>query len=391
MKRIFFDLLLLFVSYFVDAQTFIQAYQDRANQVTQTNINTYLNEFVSYGVKTTGSTNNVNAFNWLKTKYQSFGYTTSQIVEDPFTYGANGSKNLVVTKTGTLYPNTFVIVCGHFDTINGVGAGDNGSGTAVMLETARILKDIPTEYSVKFIHFSGEEQGLLGSQHYVNNVVNATTPKMDIKVVFNLDQVGGISGQTHNTIYCDIDQSAPNFNNAASQAMAQQLATCTTLYSPLQTQYYLAYASDYIPFENNGEVITGFYEYQGQNNPNTHSSTDTINNLDPVYVMNVAKAAVGATQHFAIATSQNMSVENIENKNDQFQIIPNPAKDFIELNLLNGKTKNFQFEIFDASGRLIMSVENETKINISDLENGVYTGTLLQNGDKLSKKILVKK
>ena len=45
------------------------------------------------------------------------------------------------------------------------------------MEIARILKDVPTEYSIKFIHFTGEEQGLLGSKNFVTNVVNSTTPK----------------------------------------------------------------------------------------------------------------------------------------------------------------------------------------------------------------------
>ena len=51
------------------------------------------------------------------------------------------------------------------------------------MEVARILKDVPTEYSIKFIHFTGEEQGLLGSKNYVTNVVNTTNPKMKIKLV----------------------------------------------------------------------------------------------------------------------------------------------------------------------------------------------------------------
>jgi aminopeptidase YwaD len=51
-----------------------------------------------------------------------------------------------------------VIICGHYDTIT-VRVSDNGSGTSIILEAARILKDVPTEYSIKFIHFSGEEQG----------------------------------------------------------------------------------------------------------------------------------------------------------------------------------------------------------------------------------------
>ncbi len=68
------------------------------------------------------------------------------------------------------------------------------------------MKDIPTEYSIKFIHFSGEEQGLRGSTHYANTVAyQGTNRVLDIKLVFNLDQVGGKVGNNNNTIYCDED------------------------------------------------------------------------------------------------------------------------------------------------------------------------------------------
>src|ERR1700750_433200 len=142
------------------AQTLIQTYKNRADLVSQTNITNNLQEFSNLGIKTTGSVNNANTLTWIKNKYTSFGYSASQIVENPFTFGSTSSKNLVITKTGTLYPDKYVIICGHYDTITGPGTSDNGSGTSVILEVARILKDVPTEYSIKFIHFSGEEQGL---------------------------------------------------------------------------------------------------------------------------------------------------------------------------------------------------------------------------------------
>ncbi|WP_449398171.1 hypothetical protein [Chryseobacterium wanjuense] len=119
MKKITTLLLLSLATYSFKAQSFIQAYQNRANMVSQTNITTMLQEFESMGVKTTGSAANTTALNWLKAKYQSYGYSAGQIVEDPFTFGSNiNSKNLIVTKTGTVYPNTYVIICGHYDTVN---------------------------------------------------------------------------------------------------------------------------------------------------------------------------------------------------------------------------------------------------------------------------------
>lgn len=389
MKKALLSIITLF-SVFWSAQTFTQAYQDRANQITQSNINTYLTEFASYGVKKTGSVANANALAWLKNKYASFGYTASQIVEDPWTGGGYTSKNLVVTKTGTLYPTKFVIVCGHFDTIAGPGVNDNGSGTSIILEIARILKDVPTDYSIKFINFSGEEQGLYGSQHYVQNVVNATSPKMDIKVVFNIDEVGGVAGMVNDTVFCDRDQSSPSSNNSASQAITQQLANCVGLYSPLFTEFDPAYASDYVPFQQNGEIITGFYEHNISNYP--HTANDTYVNMDPVYVFNVGKAALGAVQHFAGASTITLAVDcPPERMLESLKISPNPANNFVQIEMVNLNRKDFSFTISDLSGRTILAIKNENRIDVSKLENGVYLGTMSVEDQKVTKKIIIKK
>lgn len=355
--------------------------------VSQSNVTTTLQEFGNLGIKTTGSAANANALNWLKNKYNSFGYNASQIVEDPFTVGSLSSKNLVITKTGTVYPNTYVIICGHFDSINGPGVNDNGSGTSVILEAARILKDIPTEYSIKFIHFSGEEQGLYGSYHYADNVAFSNgVRQMDIKVVFNLDQVGGKIGNNNNTIKCERDQGGQSSNNAASSAMTQQLATCTTLYSPLQTNFSPAYSSDYVPFEQNGDIITGFYENMASNVE--HSNLDTFANVDPTYVYNVGKAAVGALQHFAVAT-QTLGVAENKNDNDEFvKIYPNPAKDVLNIKI-SDKNKDFQFELIDTLGHVLLKEENKTQISVSQFPKGVYFGNFKINNKIITKKIII--
>lgn len=382
----------LYISIFSSAQTFIQAYQNRVEQITQTNINTYLTEFAGFGVKTTGSINNNNTFNWLKNKYLGFGYTSTQISENAFTYNGNTTKNLILTKTGTKYPNTYVIVCGHYDTIAGPGVNDNGSGTSIILEMARILKDIPTEYSIKFINFTGEEQGLRGSQNYVNTVVNSTNPKMDIKVVFNIDQVGGVAGEVNNTITCERDtNNTPSTNNAASNAVTQELMNYVALYSPLQTNLSYAYGSDYMPFQSNGEIITGFYEYNESATP--HSANDTYANMDPVFVYNVTKAALGAVQHFAVAETSGLSTNDCppEKMLQSLRIYPNPASDFIHIEMLNTNLKDYTFSVTDLSGKLLIKSENSKKVDISKLSPGVYLGTMTVDDQKLTKKIVIKK
>ncbi|GEJ47437.1 M28 family peptidase [Chryseobacterium sp. ON_d1] len=377
----------------VDAQNFIQAYKNRADMVTQTNINTNLQEFAAFGIKKTGTVANNNALNWLKNKYLSYGYAASDLSEDAFTYGGNTSKNLIITKTGTVYPNKYVIICGHYDTIVGPGVSDNGSGTSIILEAARILKDVPTEYSIKFIHFSGEEQGLVGSNHYVNNIAyQGGNQVLDIKLVLNIDQVGGLIGNNNNTITCERDTGGVSSNNAASDIATQELMTCTGLYSPLQTNLSYAYSSDYMPFEAKGYTITGFYEYL--RSENEHTVNDTFANLDPVYVFNVGKAAVGALQHFAVATTTNNLLSanetSVQKSGEGIRIYPNPAKDLVTLEF-EQKVKQFKVEVNDMAGNTVLNLENQEKINTSGLKNGVYTFTIKTDKGNTTKKIIINK
>ncbi|WP_027385358.1 M28 family peptidase [Chryseobacterium gregarium] len=391
MKKITTLLLISLAAYNLHAQTLIQAYKNRADQVSQTNVTTLLQEFQTLGIKTTGSPANTNTLDWLKAKYQSYGYTVNQIAEDPFTFGNNiNSKNLIITKTGTTYPNIYVIICGHYDTIFGPGVSDNGSGTSVILEAARILKDIPTEYSIKFIHFSGEEQGLQGSGHYADNVAfQNNVRQLNIKLVFNLDQIGGQIGNNNNAIKCESDQDGLPGNNAQSMAFTQQLANCTALYSPLQTVMSNTYSSDYVPFEQNGDIITGFYE--NVRSFNEHTVNDTFANVDPAYVFNVGKASVGALQHFAVATSVLATNEAPVNALELVKVYPNPAKDVLTIEV-PGSIKKFNAEIADLSGRLVIAgKENETKINVSGLTSGAYLCTVRANGTTAVRKIIIGK
>ena len=384
MKNLVFSI--LFLGFFANSQTFRQDYANVSNLVSETNIIANLLEFEALGVKTTGSPANNNAYTWLKNKYLSFGYSESQITKDDFTYNSRATSNIIVTKTGTKYPNTFIIICGHYDTITGPGTNDNGSGVSVILEVARLLQDIPTEYSIKFINFSGEEQGLLGSQHYVNNVVNATSPKMNIRLVLNIDEVGGIKGQTNDTITCERDTSAPSSNNTASNTFTQQLMTCVTLYSPLKTNLSYAYSSDYMPFQANGEVITGLFEYN--ETPHAHTLNDKYINLDPVYIYNIAKATTGAVQHFAIA-SPILSTYSPKELVTSFRFYPNPAKDFLQLEFLNSRSQKFSFTITNIDGKILSKTENQTRIDISSLSKGLYFGTFKVEDQVTTKKIIV--
>lgn len=390
MKNLLFSIFVLLTISNGFSQVYIPAYGNVVNQCSQANITSKLTYFESLGVKRRGTTSLQNTLNWLKTEYLSYGYTASQLYEDSFVNGAFTCKNLVVTKIGTVHPNTFVIVCGHYDSIVGTGTNDNGSGVVSILEVARLLRNVPTEYSIRFINFSGEEDGLVGSQDYVDTIVNSTTPKMDIKLVFNLDEVGGVAGLTNDTITCERDTGSPTSNNAVSNVVTNELITCVGLYSPLNTFLSYAYASDYMTFENNNEVITGFFEKN--ETTHRHTSTDLLVNMDPTYVFNVAKAAIGATMHFAVAST---TLENQTNTADfQVRFFPNPVKDVLTISLGSLHDNNYTFSLIDIQGKTVFSKTVEEaklleEINVSEFSTGIYLGVLETSSQRITKKIVI--
>jgi len=80
--------------------------------------------------------------------------------------------NVIADIKGTEKPDEMVIISGHFDSWNGPGsegANDNGTGASVAMEAARILTAVHAKpkRTIRFILWSGEEQGLLGSRDYV--------------------------------------------------------------------------------------------------------------------------------------------------------------------------------------------------------------------------------
>lgn len=389
-----FSFILLLSTTIGYSQEYIPYYASVAEQCSQTNITNNLTAYEGLGLKRRGTTSLTNTFNWLKNKYLGFGYTASQIQEDSYTYTGSTAvcKNLIVTKVGTVYPNTYVIVCGHYDSIGGTGTNDNGSGLVSILETARLLKDIPTEYSIKFINFSGEEDGLYGSKHYVSAIVNGTSPKMDIRLVINLDEVGGVAGMENNTITCERDQSnTPSTNNAQSALMTDQLIACVGLYSPLNTELSYAYASDYMSFQSNNEIITGLFETN--ETTHKHTNTDLLIYMDPVYNYNVAKATIGATMHFAVAATSALGNTDFADAN-QVRFFPSPATDTLNISLGSLTETKYTFSLIDVQGKVILSkqVDNANLIETVSLQGvskGMYLAVLQTETKKITKKIIV--
>lgn len=93
-------------------------------------------------------------------------------MQQSFVKGPRPLYNVVADIPGTEKPDEIVIVSGHLDSWDGPGSTgtcDNGTGTMVALEAARILMKTGAKpkRTIRFIMWTGEEQGLFGSRRYV--------------------------------------------------------------------------------------------------------------------------------------------------------------------------------------------------------------------------------
>ncbi len=267
--------------------------------VDSARINSSLRRLESFRSRHITSDSLAAARNWVVARFQEFGYT--DVVQHSFTYSGRSLQNIVVTKTGTRYPNKIVLLISHYDATSELpstlapGVNDNGTGVALTLEIARILSSKQLDYTIRFVCFSAEEQGLVGSANYVSTVV--VPQNHDIKLVINVDEIGGDRGNSNTMVKVERDEdNSPSGNNAASAAMTDTLAALTRTYSTLTTTITNAYGSDYMSFEDRGYVITGFYE--GIETPHYHKSTDTFANLDAPYVLQITKAALAGVAYF---------------------------------------------------------------------------------------------
>lgn len=205
--------------------------------------------------------------------------------------------------------------------------------------------------------------------------------------MFNIDEVGGVSGMTNDTIVCEQDTSSPTSNNAASAAFTQELANSIGLYSTLNTEISNAYGSDYVPFENNGEVITGLYEKN--ESPYAHTSNDVLANMDVDYLFQVTKGSLGAALHFAVGT-ETLSVDNPNDLDNSIAIFPNPSSGII--NIKNTSTKNFELTIINILGKEVYktTIDSTTEsVDLTSLHKGVYMAVFKNGNTTINKKIVL--
>jgi Zn-dependent M28 family amino/carboxypeptidase len=109
--------------------------------------------------------------------------------------------NVFATLKGTTDPNRIYVVSGHYDSMCGdpsdgkcdaPGANDDASGTAAVIELARVMSKRKFDATIIFMAVAGEEQGLLGARYFAEQ---AAEKKWNIEAMFTNDIVGGVTTQ----------------------------------------------------------------------------------------------------------------------------------------------------------------------------------------------------
>jgi hypothetical protein len=188
-------------------------------QVSAQRIEANIEKLVSFGTRSTISAQDPASIaegrgigaarEWIKSEFERYSKDCGGCLEvktDTFTQEpaeripkATEIINVYAVLKGTDAANAkrIVLVTGHYDSRNSdtfnvtddaPGANDDGSGTAVSLECARVLSKMKFPTTIIFLTVAGEEQGLNGSHHFAKM---AKDQGWDLDVVLNNDIVGG--------------------------------------------------------------------------------------------------------------------------------------------------------------------------------------------------------
>jgi hypothetical protein len=245
--------------------------------------------------------------------------------------------NVVAVLPGKLMPETEILVTGHYDSLNlgprqttqpgpdgsvasatasmtpeefernanlpAPGACDDGSGTAAVLELARVMSQYEFDKTVVFIAYAGEEQGLVGS---TLEAAKAKKENEGIEAVLNNDIIGteiSGNGRIDNGsvgVYSDEIMDSP------SQQLARLVREMGERYVPsmkvhvMFLQDRLGRGGDHTPFQLEGFAAVRI-STPNENYTNQHTATDTLENMSVAYTTRVAQINSAVAASLALA------------------------------------------------------------------------------------------
>jgi Zn-dependent M28 family amino/carboxypeptidase len=197
-------------------------------------------------------------------------FQQTQVIETRIT------KN-VFTETIEGDPTNIIMLGAHLDSVQaGPGINDDGSGTTLILEVKTALEKFKTKNKVRFAWWGAEENGLLGSKYYTQNL-NSTAAN-NILAYLNFDMVSkGYFG------VFDGDGSTHNLTGPAGSDVIEKIFLDDYASKGINTTAArFTGGSDYQSFINIGKPVGGLHTGTGvEQDPCYHQACDTIDNPNP--------------------------------------------------------------------------------------------------------------
>ncbi|MBC7262089.1 MAG: Zn-dependent exopeptidase M28 [Chloroflexi bacterium] len=239
------------------------------------------------------------AAQYLYRNYKALGL---RVTYEPFLHNSTVMTNVVAELPGLGPASDHIyILCAHYDSTSNdpyriaPGADDNASGSAAVLEAARVLSRYSFSHTLRFIHFAGEEQGLLGSAYYAAQA----TQRGDVIVgVINLDMIAYESVPPNDHIV-EIHAGTNPASIALADVFINQITKYGLLLHPEKITNGATGRSDHASFWNHGyPAILGIEDFQDFN-PYYHSTNDTLSRLQTQLMVEFTKACVATLAELA--------------------------------------------------------------------------------------------
>jgi hypothetical protein len=363
--------------------------------VSQTYLQSNTQSLQDYQTRYSSTDSYDTACDWVQTKFEEYGLAATQ---QTFTLGSYNCQNVIAELPGTVDSTVIWIICGHLDSTSpsqytfAPGADDNASGSSAVVEAARILSGYDFNYTIRFICFGGEEQGLYGSSYYASQAASASE---NIVGVVNLDMIYyGPSG--YEVLWVPY--------NTGSTGLALALEAISDTYVPALTVN-VEYSpgttySDHSSFWNEGYAAVLGIEQEVFSNPYYHQTSDILSNYLIYFPFgtNCAKAAIATVAYLAepISTGIEGSHSGVAPSALSMSISPNPVQGSATIVLSRRLETGAVVRVFDLAGRTMESLEISGEegaaltVDVSGLPAGAYVARAIEGDGITASAMLLK-
>ncbi len=260
---------------------------------------------------------NRQAAEYLFATYKSFGYEPEYQCFDNRTAAGGKTCNVIARLKGTENPDLVYVVGSHFDSVPvGPGADDDTSGTAALLEAARVLSGHPQPATIIFASFTGEEAGLLGSREFVRL---AQANKLNIVGVLNNDMIGWANdNRLDNTI---------RYSNDGIRDIQHAAASLFTRLITYDSRYHRGTDATAF-FEAYGDIVGGIGSYPVLGNPHYHQPSDLLEAINHQLITETSRTTVATLMLLASSPSrlQGLKIAGYDGNRAELTWAPAPEK-----------------------------------------------------------------